>query len=102
MVGHREACAATTTADPLDQWRHGLAALQRAESDDPDRREATIVCTAALDVLTDTPGLPDPHFGDALNPPPAPDPSSQRHSGSTPSTSTRPTSARNGSAPAGR
>jgi hypothetical protein len=66
-VGHREACAATTTADPIDQWRHGVAAVLRAESDDPGRRGAAIVCTAALDVLTTTPGLPDPHFGNALD-----------------------------------
>ena len=66
-VGHREACAVTTTADAIDQWRHGVAAVLRAESDDPGRRGAAIVCTAALDVLTTTPGLPDPHFGDALD-----------------------------------
>jgi len=65
-VGHRDACAATTTADPLDQWRHGVAAVLRAESDDPDRRGAALVCTAALDVLTHNPGLPDRPFGDAL------------------------------------
>lgn len=44
-----------------------MAAVLRAESDDPGRRGAAIVCTAALDVLTNTPGLPDPHFGDALD-----------------------------------
>ena len=33
-----------------------------AESDDPGRRGAAIVYTAALDVLTTTPGLHDPHF----------------------------------------
>jgi hypothetical protein len=66
-VGHREACAATTTADAIDQWRHTVTAVLRAESDDPGRRGAGIVCTAALDVLTNTPGLPDPHFGDALD-----------------------------------
>jgi hypothetical protein len=65
-VGHRDACAATTTADPVDQWRHGVAAVLRAESDDPDRRGTALVCTAALDVLTHNPGLPDRPFGDAL------------------------------------
>jgi hypothetical protein len=54
------------TADPLDQWRHGVAAVLRAESDDPGRRGAGIMCIAALDVLTHTPGLPDRPFGDAL------------------------------------
>jgi hypothetical protein len=44
-----------------------VAAVLRAESDDPGRRGAAIVCTAALDVLTNTPGLPDPNFGDALD-----------------------------------
>jgi hypothetical protein len=66
-VGHREAHAVTTTADAIDQWRHGVTAVLRAESDDPGRRGAAIVCTAALDLLTNTPGLPDPHFGDALD-----------------------------------
>ena len=66
-VGHREACAVTTTADAVDQWRHGAPAVLRAESDDPGRRGAAIVFTAALDVLINTPGLPDPHFGDALD-----------------------------------
>jgi hypothetical protein len=66
-VGHREACAVATTADAIDQWRHGVSAVLRAESDDPGRRGAAIVCTAALDVLTSSPGLPDPHFGDALD-----------------------------------
>jgi hypothetical protein len=66
-VGHREAHAVTTTADAIDQWRHGVAAVLRAESDDPGRRGAAIVCSAALDVLTHTPGLPDPHFGDAVD-----------------------------------
>jgi len=66
-VGHREAYAVTTTADAIDQWRHGVAAVLRAESDDPGRRGAAIVCTAALDVLTNTPGLPDRHLGDALD-----------------------------------
>lgn len=65
-VGHKQACVATTTDDPLDQWRHGVAAVLRAESDDPGRRSATLVCSAALDVLATTPGLPDPHFGDAV------------------------------------
>ena len=43
-----------------------MAAVLRAESDDPDRRGAALVCTAALDVLTHNPGLPDRPFGDAL------------------------------------
>ena len=47
-VGHRYAQAVTTAADAIDQWRHGVAAVLRAESDDPGRRGAAIVCTAAL------------------------------------------------------
>jgi hypothetical protein len=65
--GHREACAVTTTTDAIDQWRHAVKAVLRAESEDPGRRGAAVVCTAALDVLTHTPGLPNPHFGDALD-----------------------------------
>ena len=65
-VGATRACADTTTDDPLEQWRHGVTAVLRAESDDPGRRSATLVCAAALDVLTTSPGLPDPRFGDAL------------------------------------
>jgi hypothetical protein len=29
-----------TTADTIDQWRHRVAAVVRAESDDPGRRSA--------------------------------------------------------------
>jgi hypothetical protein len=65
-VGHKAACAGTTTDDPVEQWRHGVAAVLRAASDDPERRSATLVYAAALDVLTTAPGLPDPQFGDAL------------------------------------
>jgi len=65
-VGVTRACAAATTDDPPGQWRHGLTAVLRAESDDPERRSAMLVCAAALDVLTTSPGLPDPRFGDAV------------------------------------
>lgn len=65
-IGHKQASAATTTDNPRDRWRHAVAALLRAESDDPGRRSATIVCCAALDVLAASPGMLDPHFGDAL------------------------------------
>jgi hypothetical protein len=53
--------------DPLEQWRRGVDAVLRAESEDPARRSAALVCGAALDVLTASPGLPDPQFGDALH-----------------------------------
>lgn len=66
-VGATQACADTTTDDPIDQWRHGVTAVLRGESDDPGRRGAMLVCAAALDVLTTAPGLPDPQFGDALD-----------------------------------
>jgi hypothetical protein len=65
-VGATQARATTTTDDPLEQWRHGVSAVLRADSDDPGRRSAMLVCAAALDVLTTAPGLPDPQFGDAL------------------------------------
>jgi Plasmid pRiA4b ORF-3-like protein len=64
-VGHREAQATTPTADPADQWRLAVTAVLRAESEDPGRCGASIVCRAVLDVLAATPGLGDPHFGDA-------------------------------------
>lgn len=67
-IGSTRASAATaSTDDPLEQWRHGVAAVLRAGSDDPERRSAALVCGAALDVLTTSPGLPDPGFGDALD-----------------------------------
>jgi len=66
-VGATRACATTTGDDPAEQWRHAVGAVLRAESDDPERRSATLVCAAALDVLTTSPGLPDPGFGDALD-----------------------------------
>jgi Plasmid pRiA4b ORF-3-like protein len=66
MVGAKHACTGTTTGDPVETWRHGITAVLRAESDDPERRSATLVCAAALDVLIAAPGLPDPRFGDAL------------------------------------
>jgi hypothetical protein len=66
-VGHKEARATTTSDDPLDQWRHGVAAMLRAESDDPGRRGATLACSVALDVIATTPGLHDPHFADDVD-----------------------------------
>jgi hypothetical protein len=65
-VGNKDAHAAVTHDDPLEQWRHGVAAVLRAESDDPGRRAAAVVCTAALDTLDAASGLHDPWFGDAL------------------------------------
>ena len=52
---------------PATQWRHGVAAVLRAESDDPGRRGAALVCSAALDVLNGAPGLPNPHFADDVD-----------------------------------
>jgi Plasmid pRiA4b ORF-3-like protein len=65
-VGNKDARATPTDDDPIDQWRHGVAAVLRAESDDPGRRGAHVACTAALETLTIAPGLRDPWFGDAL------------------------------------
>lgn len=66
-VGHREARATPTTDDPLDQWRSGVAALLRAESDDDARAGATVVCRTVLDVLAARPGPCDHEFGDAVD-----------------------------------
>ena len=65
-VGIKDARATVTHDDPIDQWRHGVAAVLRAESDDPGRRGAAVVCTAALEALATASGLHDPWFGDAL------------------------------------
>lgn len=66
-VGATQARAATTSEDLMGLWRHGVAAVLRAESDDPERRGAALVCAAALDVLTTAPGLPDDRFAAALD-----------------------------------
>ena len=65
-VGRKTAQAGVNQDDAIDQWRYGVAAVLRAESDDPGRRGAAVVCTAALDMLADASGLADPWFGDAL------------------------------------
>ena len=66
-VGPRAARAATPTDDPLDQWRSAVAAVLRAESDDPARSSAALVCRVALDVLAANPGLGGPRYGDAVD-----------------------------------
>ncbi len=66
-VGLRDARATTPAQDAPGQWCSAVSAVLRAESDDPARSGATIVCRAALDLLAATPGLPDPHFGYALD-----------------------------------
>ncbi len=66
-VGAARARATTNLDDGAEQWRCAVGAVLRAESDDPQRRGAALVCVAALDVLTTSPGLPDPRFGDALD-----------------------------------
>ncbi|HVL86343.1 MAG TPA: plasmid pRiA4b ORF-3 family protein [Pseudonocardia sp.] len=66
-VGLRDVRATTPPEDVAVQWRSAVAAVLRAESDDPARSAATVVCRAALDVLAAAPGLGDRHFGDALD-----------------------------------
>ncbi len=57
-VGHKQACATTTTDDPLTQWRRGVAAVLRAESDDPGRRGAALVAPPLSTCSTAPPDCP--------------------------------------------
>ncbi len=66
-LGATQARAGKPSDNSTEQWRHGVAAVLRAESDDPERRSAALVCAAALDLLSTAPGLSDERFGAALD-----------------------------------
>jgi len=65
-LDHDRAHASTPDGDAVVQWRRGVTALLRAESDDDRRLGATIACRAALSVLITAPGLDGHRFGDAV------------------------------------